>query len=136
MNRKLYIVAALAVFALMAVFGWLLNGVVLSELYDITKGVWRSQESRVSLYPLVFMEYFVVSFVFVALFVRGYRNKGWAEGVRYGLVFGAVMATSSSIEKFVLLDIPVQLALGWFMGILLEYMIMGVTVALIYKEES
>jgi len=135
MNRKLYIVAALAVFVLMAVFGWLLNEVVLSQLFDITKGVWRSQMSRESLYPLLFLEYFVVSFVFVALFIRGYRNKGWAEGVRFGLVFGAVIATSSAIEKFVLLDIPLQLALGWFMGILLEYMIVGLVMALIYREK-
>ena len=135
MNRRLYVVAALAVFVLMAVFGWLLNSIVLSELYDITKGVWRDQTSREALYPLLFLNYFVVSFVFVALFVRGYRNKGWAEGVRYGLVFGLVVAVSSSIEKFVLLEIPVQLSLGWFMGILFEFMIMGLVVALIYRQK-
>jgi len=136
MNRKLYIIAALAVFVLMAAFGWLLDGVVLSQLYDITKGIWRDQASREALTPLLFLNYFVVSFVFVALFVRGYRRKGWAEGVRFGLVFGLVIATISAIEKFVLLEIPVQLALGWFMGILLEYMIMGLTIALIYRDKE
>jgi len=136
MNRKLYVVAALAVFALMAVFSWLLHGIVLSELYDITKGVWRPQVARESLYPMLFLNYFVVSFIFVGLFVRGYRNKGWAEGVRFGLVFGALIAVSSSIEKFVMLEIPVQLALGWFMGILFQFMIMGLVVALIYRQKQ
>jgi hypothetical protein len=134
MNRKLFLVATLAVFAQLAIFGWLLNGVVLSELYGITKGIWRTEEARSALLPLLFVNYFVVSSVFVSLFIRGYRNKGWAEGVRYGLVFGMLIATLISIERFVMLEIPVQLAVGWFMGTLFGYMIMGLTVAMIYKE--
>ncbi len=134
MNRRLFIIAGLAAFVLMAVFDWLLNVVVLAELYEISKGVWRSRSAQEALYPLAFLNYLFISFIFVALFVRGYRNKGWAEGVRFGLIFGAAIATSSAIQKYVLLEIPVQLALGWFMGLLFIYMILGLIVALIYRE--
>ena len=134
MNKKLYIISSLAVFVVIVALNWLLHDVVLSELYEINKSVWRNGATRDVFAPLLFIDYFVVSFVFVFLFARGYRNKGWAEGVRYGLVFGLVMATSSAIEKFVLIDVPARLALGWFMGTLFEFMILGLVTALIYRN--
>ena len=134
MNTRLYIIASLAVFAVLVSLNWLLHGVVLSELYEMSKSVWRNEASREVFTPLLFLNYFVVSFVFVYLFTRGYRNKGWAEGVRYGLVFGLVIATSGTIEKFVLIDVPARLALGWFMGTLFSYMILGLVTAVIYRN--
>lgn len=136
MNKKSYVVAAITVFVLMSALGWLLHSVVLNELYEMTNSVWRDEVSRGGLKPIMFFNYFVVSFVFAYLFTRGHRNKGWAEGVRFGLIFGLVMATSGAIEKFVMLDVPLQLALGWFMGTLFTYMILGLFNALIYTAKD
>lgn len=135
MNTKLYVVASLAVFVMLAALSGLLHGVVLSDLYEFTKGVWRSDASKEIFEPLLYFNYFVVSFVFVFLFTRCYRNKGWAEGVRYGLFFGVVMASSGAVEKFVMIDIPASLSLGWFMGTLFTYMILGLLTALIYRPK-
>jgi hypothetical protein len=136
MNRKRYLLSVLAVFVALVATYQLLHGVVLTELYEITKETWRSSSSKEFLLPLSFFSHFVISVGFVFLFVRGFRKKSWAEGVRYGLVFGMVIATAGSIEKFVMLDVPARLALGWFMGTLFQYMILGVITALVYKPAA
>jgi len=136
MNTKPFIIGTLVACLTFAALHGLLHGVVLSDLYEITKGVWRSENARNGMLPILIPYYLVICLGFVYLFARGYRGKGWAEGVRYGLVFGFVMATAGSIEKFLLLDIPARLALGWFMGTLFQYMIMGIMTAVIYRQFS
>ncbi|MCG8527361.1 MAG: hypothetical protein MI748_13330 [Opitutales bacterium] len=134
MKTKPFIIGSLATFVTVAVLNMLLHGVVLSKLYEITKDVWRVEGVRGGMMPLMYLSYLLISFVFVYLFGCGYRGKGWAEGVRFGLIFGMAMAFAGTIEKFVYLDIPVRLALGWFMGTLFQYMIMGMITAVIYRK--
>jgi hypothetical protein len=133
-NSTRFILSTLVVFLVLATLGWLLNEVVLSGLYELSRGVWRAESDRSPLVPLLFLNYLIISIVFVYLFARGYRGKGWAEGVRFGLVFGLAVASAITIERFVGLDIPARLALGWLMGTLFQFMLMGLATGLLYRH--
>jgi hypothetical protein len=134
MNTHRLTFTILVVFVLLSGLSWLLHDVVLGGLYEMSKGVWRQESAQEALRPLLWVSYFLVSIAFSLLFARGYRGKGWAEGVRYGLFFGFAMASALTAERFVSVEVSARLALGWFIGTLFTYMMMGVAAALVYRH--
>ena len=74
----------------------------------------------------------VWSFFFVFIFIKGYQNKGWMEGVRYGVYIGLFMNLMASTAQNVFYPIP----LHWLLiGLSLIYptTILGVVTSFIYK---
>ena len=81
----------------------------------------------------------IASFFFTLIFSKGYEGKGIGEGVRYGLYVGVLMSIPMAYDTYAEMPIPYALALQWFIYGVIQFVIMGVVVAMVFgnsKETS
>ena len=75
------------------------------------------------------------SFFFAFIFSKGYEGKGIAEGVRYGLYIGIWMSVGMAYGTYAMIAIPYSLALQWFLYGVVEYILAGIVLALVFKSK-
>jgi len=133
MNLKRFIIAFIAIFVGIEILGYVIHSVILMSTYESLKNVWRAdmmQKMWIMHVVNVFM-----SILFVYIFTKGYENKGLVEGVRYGLIVGLFMSMPAAFSSYALYPIPYTLALKWFVFGMIEFIIYGLLVAVIYKPK-
>jgi len=79
---------------------------------------------------------FVFSFLFIYIFTKGYEGKGVAEGIRYGLIIGLLMLVVGMFNQYAVYPIPLNLTIQWFIYGLIQFIIVGIVAALIYRPET
>ena len=131
MNIKRFIVASLAVFVVGVVFDFLVHSVALMSTYEALKDVWRPDMDAVMwvMYPVGL----ACSFLFVYIFIRGYEGKGVTEGLRFGLFLGVYVSLGMAFGSYVMVKIPLLLAIEWLFAGVVGLMLQGVVAAAIYK---
>ena len=75
------------------------------------------------------------AFFFSFIFSKGYEGKGIAEGVRYGLYIGIWMSVGMAYATYAMIAIPYSLALQWFVYGVIEYVIYGIALALVFRKK-
>lgn len=65
--------------------------------------------------------------------LKGFENKGIMEGVRYGFYIRVWMSVGMAYGTYAMVAIPYSLALQWFIYGVIEYIIAGVALALVFK---
>jgi len=133
-NVKRYLVASLAVFVVAEALGYLVHGVILQATYASIHGVWRPDMA--SKMWIESVDTFLLSFLFLYIFARGYEGKGIPEGVRFGLIMGLVLAIPAAYGTYMMIPIPYYLALEWFLYGTAQTIILGVVAAAIYKPAA
>lgn len=133
MNVKRFWIAAVAVYVVNQILGYLIHQVWLAPTYASLASIWRPQAEMESKMWIMFVTSAFFSVFFVYVFVRGYQNRGIAEGLRYGLVIGLLYSLPYAYDSYVIYPIPYYLALQWFLSGLVVCLILGVIAALIYK---
>lgn len=131
MNVRRYLAATLAVFVVSVGLGYVVNGVLLQSTYASIHGVWRPD--ILSKMWINAVNDFILSFVFVYLFAKGYEGRGMLEGVRFGLLMGLVFAIPAAYGTYVIIPVPYYLALEWFLYGMAQTVIIGMVAAAIYK---
>jgi len=131
MNVKRYLVATLAVFIAAVALGYLVHGVLLQSTYASIHGVWRPD--ILSKMWINAVNDFILSFVFVYLFAKGYEGRGIMEGVRFGLLMGLIFAIPAAYGTYVIVAVPYYLALEWFLYGVAQTLILGIIAAAIYR---
>ena len=133
MDKKV-LVGAGVVFVLLAVLGMLIHGVLLQSTYATMEGMVRPPEDMKMW--IIFVVDAVVAFFFSLIFSKGYENKGIGEGVRYGFYVGMMFGISMAYGSYASMPIPYYLALQWFLYSIVEYIICGVALALVFKPKA
>jgi len=133
MDTKKFIIASLAVFVVSSVLSFICHGVLLQGAYQATAEVWRPEADMNSKMPLMWATGLLVSFLFVFIYTKGYQGKGIMEGVRYGLWIGLLMSIPMAFNSFVTLPVPLSLAVQWFVYGVIQYILLGIVTAVIYK---
>ncbi len=131
MNVRRYLAATLAVFVVSVGLGYVVNGLLLQSTYASIHGVWRPD--ILSKMWINAVNDFILSFVFVYLFAKGYEGRGMLEGVRFGLLMGLVFAIPAAYGTYVIIPVPYYLALEWFLYGMAQTVIIGMVAAAIYK---
>jgi len=126
-------VGAGVVFALLVILGMVIHGVLLSSTYSTMEGMVRP-EAEMKMW-IIFVVDAVVAFLFTLIFSKGYENKGIAEGVRYGAYIGVMFGISMGYGSYASMPIPYYLALQWFLYSIVEYIICGVALAMVFKTK-
>ena len=136
MNTKRCLLASVAVFFTMSVLEFLIHGVLLTDMYQQTASAWRPQADAQAMMWMFWIGYLVFAPFFTLIYVKGYENgkPGLGQGFRFGLYVGAMLSVLNSLGWYVILPIPLVLALCWFVAILLEFTVMGIVVGLAYRE--
>ena len=133
MSKKFW-TGFVAVFVVMEILMYLIHGVILASTYQETKDVWRpDMESYMWVYHVLAV---VGAFFFTFIFSKGYEGKGVMEGVRYGLYIGIWMSSGMAYGSYSMINIPYSLALQWFIYGLIEYIIYGVVLAMVFGKQA
>ncbi len=128
MNKKVWL-GFIAVFITLEVLDFLVHGLLLGSTYA-SMSVWRpDMASKMWIIHVVTL---IGAFFFAFIFSKGYENKGIAEGVRYGLYIGVWMSVGMAYGTYAMVAIPYSLALEWFCLGVVEYVIAGAVLAMVF----
>jgi len=133
MTKKLWL-GIVAVFVVLSVCETIVNLLLLSSAYQATAHLWRPMaEMKIWLFYVV---YLFIAFFFTLIFSKGYEGKGIVEGLRYGFYVGMMMAVPAAYGMYGAMPIPYSMALQWFLYGLVEYLLCGMVVALVYGKQA
>ena len=129
MNKKVWM-GFIAVFITMEILSFVVHYLILGSTYEANKALWRADmNSMMWIYHVITL---VGSFFFTFIFSKGYEGKGIAEGVRYGAYIGIWMSIGMAYGTYAMIAIPYSLALQWFIYGIIEYVIAGMVLAMVY----
>src|SRR5258707_1659960 len=83
---KRFLLAFIAAYVFVFVWGWLLNGVFLKDVYAQTPNLWRSQSEMMSLFHWMIIGQALVVFAFVMIYASGFASGGVIAGIRLGIL--------------------------------------------------
>ena len=132
---KRFILAFLAAYIFLFVWGWLFNGVLLKDVYAETPNLWRSQSEMASLFHWIIIGQALVVFSFVMIYASGFAGGGVIAGIRLGLLL-EIAAIGMRLGFYAVQPIPGKLILYGSIGGLIEMVIVGAMVGAICKSAS
>jgi len=131
---KKILLGFVVVFVILEVLDMLVHGVLLAGAYETMQNVWRpDMAQKMWILHLVKL---ILAFMFTFIFTKGYENKGIVEGVRYGFYMGILLSVPYAYGSYASFAIPYSVALQWFIYALVEYIIAGVALALIFRSPA
>jgi hypothetical protein len=133
MNVKRFALACVAVYVVYQALSFIINMYVLGDTYQALSHVWRPEAEMMSKMWIMLVTNAIWSVMFCYIFVRGREGRGLFEGLRYGAMIGIFFSLTQSYELYVVLPIPYELALSWFLSGMAFSMGAGMIVAAIYK---
>jgi len=132
MKKKMWLGFVL-VFIVFEILDYLIYSVILGSAMAEVK-VWRPDMERLRwVYPVITL---VGSFFFSFIFSKGYEGKGIGEGIRYGTYIGIWMSIGMAYGTYAMIDIPYKLTLQWFIIGVIEYIIGGIVLALVFRTKA
>jgi uncharacterized PurR-regulated membrane protein YhhQ (DUF165 family) len=131
MNWKRFWMAGLVTYVVVQALDLVTNEVFMKSANESLKGLWRP--NMMSRMWVMYVVGAVVTLLFTYIFVKGREGKGIAEGVRYGIIIWLFVSVPMNVSMWVLLPIPHIIVLRWMLIGLLEMLIAGILVAVIYK---
>ena len=137
MNKKLWI-TFIVVFIVYFILDWLVNGVLLHSTYmaeEVAKIMRPEAEITSNMWIFVICDLFY-TFFFTLIFSKGFENKGWMEGVRFGFYVGLMVSLPMAYGTYGTMPIPYTLALQWFLYGLVMNIVIGIVAALLYKPKA
>jgi hypothetical protein len=137
MNKKLWI-AFVAVFVVMSVLSFVIHGVLLTSTYSLEEvaKIMRPETEMMGMMWIYYVVYLISSFVITLIFSKGYEGKGIAEGMRYGLYIGLLLATPMAYASYAMYPMPYSLSLQWFIYGMIEYVIIGIVLSMVYGKKQ
>lgn len=136
MISKRCIIASLAVIAASFVLDFILHGVLLADIYKETADLWRPEAEMKKLTWLMWVGYLVFAPLFVKIYSKGYEEgkSGLGQGLKYGLLLGLLFTVPTNLVWYAVLPISATLTAYWLVGGLIQIIILGAIVGLIWKK--
>jgi hypothetical protein len=131
---KKVLIGFIVVFVAMEVMSFIVDYLILGSTYQSIQNVWRpDMQSKLWIYQIIML---FGAFFFSFIFSKGYEGKGIIEGVRYGFYIGVWMSVGTAYGTYAMIAIPYSLALQWFIYGIIEYIIYGVLLALVFGKKE
>ena len=132
MLRKVAL-SSLAVFVAWAVLDFVIHGLLLGSTYAVQPELFRPQaEMRMGLMYFVVA---VTAVVFSCIYASLVSPKSIGAGVRFGALWGIAVGLGMGYGTYSVMPIHYHLALGWFLGTVVEAIVAGVLVGAIVKAD-
>jgi len=141
---------AVVTFILLFACGFVIHHVWLMPIYQATAPLWRPMEQMQTMFPLMLAYYALLALAISALFCKVKKGKmaciaaageqseckigGKHCPIRYGLCFGIVIGVlmgTLCAGSYIWMPIPGDLAVKWFIGDVVQGIVIGVTLALL-----
>lgn len=140
MDRKKLIGAIVAAFVILFVAGFLVHGMWLGTTYREMRGAgfsFRPEEAMRHRFWLIFVSDALYSIFFVWVYAKGREEKPWVgQGIRYGVLMTLFTVVPSTINDYVVYNLPHTLALHWMIAGLITLILMSLAAAAILKKTS
>jgi hypothetical protein len=135
MNWKKFFVAFIAAYIFIFFWGWLLNGVLLKDIYAQTPNLWRPQSEMMSLFHWIIIGQALVVFAFVMIYASGFAGGGVIAGIRLGILL-EIAAIGMRLAIYAVQPFPGKLIVYGSISGLIEMIITGAIVGAIYRPAS
>jgi hypothetical protein len=132
---KRFILAFLAAYIFMFVWGWLLNGVILKDVYAQWANLFRSREEMMSLFHWILIGQALLVLAFVMIYASGFAGGGVMAGIKLGLLL-ELAAIGMRMGIYAVQPFPAQMIIYGSVGGLIEMSLVGAIVGAIYKPRS
>jgi len=115
--------AIIVILVLWAALDFVIHGLVLRSTYAATPELWRPMNQMRMGIP--FLVTAVHAVCFVAIYAVLVRPRSIAKGLAFGFLYGIAGGLSMGFGTYSVMPIPARLAVGWFVGVLIEATIAG-----------
>jgi magnesium-transporting ATPase (P-type) len=132
MNWKKFFFAFIAAYIFIFLWGWLLNGVFLKDVYAQTPNLWRSQSEMMSLFHWIIIGQALIVFAFVMIYASGFAGGGVMAGIRLGVLL-EIAAIGMRLGFYAVQPFPGKLIIYGTASGVIEMIIVGAIVGAIYK---
>jgi hypothetical protein len=132
---KRFILAFIAAYIFIFLWGWLLNGVVLKDVYTQTPNLWRPESEMKSLFPWIIIGQALVVFAFVMIYASGFAGGGVMAGIRLGIML-EIAAIGMRLAIYAVQPFPGKLIIYGSLSGVIEMIIVGAIVGSIYKPPA
>ncbi|HEU5246487.1 MAG TPA: hypothetical protein VFU09_05295 [Candidatus Udaeobacter sp.] len=129
---KRFIIAFIVAYIFIFLWGWLLNGVLLKDVYAETPNLWRSQSEMMTLFHFIVIGQALLIFAFVAIYASGFAGVGVMAGIRLGILL-EIAAIGMRLAIYAVQPFPGKLIVYGSISGLIEMIIVGAIVGAIYK---
>jgi len=138
MNNTRWVEASVMVAVVVTILESIFHGVLLKGIYEATAQVWRPYADMQRLTPYGWLSTLFTSFILVYIYHKGYEGKGnsLAEGLRFGIIMGFFTATPMAVWSYITIPMPINLSVYWFLIGMLDMLVAGTVVGLIYKRKA
>ncbi len=134
MNFKRFIAAVIAVFITFMALDSIIHTIILMNEYTSLQNLWRpDMQSLMWMMPIIT---FTLSVLVTLLFIRGYQDNGVREGVSFGILVGLLTNGLGAFSQYWMYPLPLSLALKWFAFGLMEFIIAGIVLSLVYRNNE
>jgi hypothetical protein len=129
---KRFIFAFVAAYIFMFAWGWVLNGVVLKDVYAETPNIFRPQSEMMSLFHWILIGQAILILAFILIYASGFAGGGVSAGIRLGILL-EIAAIGSRMAIYAVQPFPGKLLVYGSMSGLVEMVIVGAIVGALYK---
>jgi hypothetical protein len=138
MNLKKLIGAILVSFIILLVSGFLIHGIWLAKTYQEMRAAgmtFRPEADMMHKMWVIWVSDLIYAFLFVFVYARGAENKPWAgQGIRFGIIATFFTLVPSTLNDYLVYNIPYTLAVKWMISGLVVLILMGLVVAAMCKK--
>ena len=136
MKNKTFWIGFVVVYLVMQVLGYVIHEVMMGDTYEKLAAIFRPEAEMQSMMWIMMASGALMMLMFCYIFTRGHEGKGIAEGVRYGVLIGLLMAGPMAIDQYVIFPVPGSVAMIWLISSIASLTIAGAIFAAIYKPDS
>lgn len=134
MNFARIAAAAVVAWIVSIPVGFLVNDVLLADVYAPNASAMRPEAEMAGHLPLGFVFLLIGFFAFAYAYAKGYEGgSGVMEGVRFGVVVALMVTSFGLIWQYVLYPINATMATAIIIDSIVEFAIYGAIVGAIYK---
>jgi uncharacterized PurR-regulated membrane protein YhhQ (DUF165 family) len=131
MNWKRFFVASLVIYVVVQAMDFVVNQVFMKSANESLKSLWRTD--MMSRMWVMYLIGVLAALLFTFIFIKGREGKGISEGVRFGIIIWLFVNVPMGVSMWVLLPIPYMFIFRALLFGLLEMLVAGILVAVIYK---
>jgi hypothetical protein len=136
MNWKKLLLAFIAAFVFIFLFGFVWHGKLMQSAYMVIAGHWRSEADFGRLFPVLILGHAVMAFFLVMIYASFAPAVGGAgTGALLGILVG-FLYTGYDLIRFAVEPLTRKILVLWFVGDLLEFAIAGAIIGAIYRAET
>lgn len=124
----------ITVFVLVFIYGYVVHGILLSDIYQKTPQLWRTCEDMNSYFSIMLISELGFAIIFTLFYAYLQERmrvslKGWQYGLGIGATFAAIQ-----FGIYAYMPISLTLALLWVADALAEPVLCGVMLSYLYKK--